>query len=51
MIENVDAKAINFVLVMSEVNLMDNPKKWWIDIGATYHIYFDKIIFLTYNNC
>lgn len=45
MIENVDAKAIKFVVVMSEVNLVDNPKKWWIDIGVTYYVSFDIIFF------
>jgi hypothetical protein len=35
---------------MSEVNFMENPKKWWIDIEATYHVCFDKKN-LVCNNC
>jgi tetrahydromethanopterin S-methyltransferase subunit G len=35
---------------MLEVNFMENPKKWWIDIGVTYHVCFDIILFLVYNN-
>jgi hypothetical protein len=25
-------------------NFMENPKKWWIDIEATYHLCFEKKI-------
>ena len=44
-IENVDEKATKFFVIMSEVNLVDNPKKWWIDIEVTCHICFDIIFF------
>jgi hypothetical protein len=46
-IENVDEKAAKLVVVMLEVNLVDNPKKWWIDIGATCHVCFGIIFFLS----
>jgi hypothetical protein len=29
---------------MLKENFMENPKKWWIDIEATYHVCFDKKI-------
>jgi hypothetical protein len=32
---------------MLEVNFMENPKKWWIDIGVTYHVCFDIIFFFS----
>ena len=25
-------------VVMSEINLVGNPKEWWVDIGATRHV-------------
>jgi len=50
MIENVDEKATKLVVVILEVNFMENPKKWWIDIEATYHVCFDKKN-LVCNNC
>ncbi|GMP85165.1 hypothetical protein CsSME_00038436 [Camellia sinensis var. sinensis] len=39
---------INLVTVVSEANLMGNPKEWWVDTGATRHIYTDKKMFTTY---
>ena len=34
--------------VVFEVNLVDNPKEWYIDTGATRHICFERNIFSTY---
>ncbi|XP_038699674.1 uncharacterized protein LOC119996969 [Tripterygium wilfordii] len=31
-----------------EVNLAEKPKQWWIDTGATCHIYFDRKSFTDY---
>jgi hypothetical protein len=30
---------------MLKENFMENPKKWWIDIEATYHVCFDNFFF------
>jgi len=49
-IENVNEKATTFVVVRSKVNFVDNPKKQWIDIGATCRICCDIIFFLVCNN-
>ena len=29
---------INLSAVVSEANLVGNPKEWWVDTGATRHI-------------
>ena len=35
---------ISLFAVVSEVNMVDsNPKEWWLDTGATRHIYCDKL--------
>ena len=40
---------INLSAVVSEANLVGNPKKWWVDIGATRHICADKKMFTSYS--
>lgn len=36
-------------VVVFEVNLVrSNPKKWWIDIGVTYHVRLDKSLFISF---
>ncbi|XP_028058652.1 uncharacterized protein LOC114262493, partial [Camellia sinensis] len=35
--------------VVSKENLVRNPKKWWVDTGATRHICADKKIFTSYS--
>lgn len=35
-------------VVVSEVNMMDNPKEWFVDTGATCHVCFEKSAFSTY---
>ena len=45
MIDNItkDISDIDLIVVVSEVNLVgSNLKKWWIDIGVTCHVCFDK---------
>ncbi|XP_070682418.1 uncharacterized protein [Malus domestica] len=37
-----------FVAVLSEVNLLTNSNDWWIDTGATRHVYADQNLFVTY---
>ena len=37
-------------VVMSEINLVGNPKEWWVDTGATRHVCCDKM-FSTYKEC
>ena len=36
---------------MSEINLVGNPKEWWVDTEATRHVCYDKKIFSTYKEC
>ena len=38
-------------VVMSEINLIGNPKEWWVDTGATRHVCCDKKMFSTYKEC
>ena len=38
-------------VVMSEINLVGNPKEWLVDIGATCHVCYDKKMFSTYKEC
>ena len=41
-----DVYDIGLTVVISEVNLVgSNPKEWWIDTGATPHVYSDKKMF------
>lgn len=39
----------SFSAVVLEANLVDNPKQWWIDTGATRHICSDRGSFSTYS--
>ena len=40
----------NISAVISEVNLVGgNTKEWWVDLGATRHVYSEKKMFSTYN--
>ena len=39
---------IDLIVVISEVNLMgSNPKEWWIDTGATRHVFLDKKVLIS----
>ena len=40
---------INLSAMVSEANLVRNPREWWVDTGATRHICADKKMFTTYN--
>ena len=40
---------INLSVVVSEANLVGNPKEWWLDTGATRHICADKKMFTSYS--
>ena len=36
--------------IVSEMNMIGfNLKEWWVDTGATRHIYSDKMMFTSYN--
>ncbi|KAL0298967.1 UNVERIFIED_CONTAM: hypothetical protein Sradi_6556500 [Sesamum radiatum] len=41
----IDLGELNLSAVVFEVNLVDNPREWWIDTGATRHICSDKEMF------
>ena len=34
--------------VVFEATMVDNPKEWWIDIGATHHVCSDRKMFSSY---
>ncbi|XP_028115904.1 uncharacterized protein LOC114313691 [Camellia sinensis] len=40
---------INLSVVVSEVNLVENLKEWWVDAGVTCHICADKKMFSSYS--
>ena len=40
---------INLSAVVSEANLVGNPKEWWVDTGVTRYICVDKKIFTSYS--
>ncbi|KAL0309239.1 UNVERIFIED_CONTAM: hypothetical protein Sradi_5866200 [Sesamum radiatum] len=44
----IDLGELNLSAVVFEANLVDNPREWWIDTGATCHIcsFFRVIEFL-----
>ncbi|KAL0281946.1 UNVERIFIED_CONTAM: hypothetical protein Sradi_7277900 [Sesamum radiatum] len=44
----IDLGELNLSIVVFEANLVDNPREWWIDTGATRHICSDKDIFSTF---
>ena len=39
---------INLTAVISECNMVGNPKEWWIETGATRHIYGNRSMFSSY---
>ena len=39
---------INLTAVISECNMVGNPKEWWIDTGSTRHIYANRSMFSSY---
>ncbi|XP_010544457.1 PREDICTED: uncharacterized protein LOC104817078 [Tarenaya hassleriana] len=39
---------IDLCVMISEVNLVGNPKEWWMDSGATRHVYANKWMFSSY---
>ena len=39
---------INLTAMISECNMVGNPKEWWIDTGATRHIYANRSMFSSY---
>ncbi|KAF3624789.1 hypothetical protein FXO37_31204 [Capsicum annuum] len=34
--------------MFSECNLAGNPRKWWMDSGATRHVYANKELFSSF---
>ncbi|XXG88060.1 hypothetical protein AAC387_Pa12g0325 [Persea americana] len=44
-----DVSYINLSPMVSEVNLVGNTRKWWVDTRATRHVCSNKEMFLTYH--
>ena len=41
-----DVFDVDLIAVIFEVKLVEsNPNEWWINIGATHHVYYDKKMF------
>ncbi|XP_047257611.1 uncharacterized protein LOC124889674 [Capsicum annuum] len=38
----------NLYTMLSEYNLVGNPREWWIDFGVTCHVYANKELFDSY---
>jgi hypothetical protein len=38
----------NLIAIISEVNIVINDSSWWVDTGATRHIYRDRNLFKKY---
>ncbi|PHU29104.1 hypothetical protein BC332_01197 [Capsicum chinense] len=34
--------------MLSECNLVGNPREWWMDFGTTHHVCANKELFLTF---
>ncbi|KAK4385745.1 hypothetical protein Sango_2698500 [Sesamum angolense] len=45
---HIDLGELNLSAVVFEANLVDNPREWWIDTGATRHISSEKEMLSTY---
>ncbi|KAE8645657.1 hypothetical protein Csa_020469 [Cucumis sativus] len=43
-----DVANIDLCAVISECNMVDNSKEWWVDTGATRHICANKDMFTSY---
>ncbi|KZV28460.1 hypothetical protein F511_03263 [Dorcoceras hygrometricum] len=44
----IDLSEIDLSAVVFEANLVDNPREWWVDTGATSHICSEKGMFSSY---
>ncbi|CAA0819356.1 Unknown protein, partial [Striga hermonthica] len=44
----IDLSELDLTVVVQEVNLVNNPREWWVDTGATRHICADRDMFSTY---
>ena len=46
-----DVSDMKLSAVVSEVNFIgSNTKEWWVDTGATHHVFSDKKMFSSYQN-
>jgi len=39
-----------YIVVISEINMVGRSNGWWVDIGASHHVCYDRAIFKTYTN-
>ncbi|XP_075473366.1 uncharacterized protein LOC142504375 [Primulina tabacum] len=44
----IDLSQLDLSSVVFETNLVDNPRKWWVDTGSTSHICAEKEMFSSY---
>ncbi|KZV14567.1 hypothetical protein F511_41967 [Dorcoceras hygrometricum] len=44
----IDLSEIDLSAVVFEANLVDNPREWWVDTGATSHICSERGMFSSY---
>ena len=51
MTEDILSKKVSDLMLFAivfEANMVDNPREWYVDIGATRHVCSDKSIFSSY---
>lgn len=39
---------MNLFVVVSQYNTVGNPREWWVDTGASHHIFADKAMLSNY---
>ena len=37
-----------FITMISKINLIGGSEGWWVDVGASHQICYDRIMFKTY---
>ncbi|GAU27591.1 hypothetical protein TSUD_271320 [Trifolium subterraneum] len=47
---NVNVADEPYTCMITEINMVGGTDEWWIDIGATRHVCYDRAMFKTYTN-